>query len=391
MLLLCCYSLLLFVNSRDVFAEFDTTEDYTRFDTDNMPKIREFFGELGQMDSETFSTMMLDLIRTLIETCVANTEYSYWVCNDVDMYGTLLNPDGYVFANQTQFPDRDIEVASTKEGAYIQSLLGAFLTQKLHFYRLRYQNVCHVDGPIVPAEDQVALHGCVKDDITKVSEMFRVFLRKYKKANPKTADLLQHNLVAGHKLFLEILEDPNETPCLCVVNDKCPSLTLSCYNHNIHRDLYADVGSRLHHWTQDAKLAIPDESIRKRLYTKNPSSDKPERIGYKKLAYMKDYERQCKTVEARKCVRSKSYEICNLQFTDKTEWYQRYLKKSCSHLCSECSLGVIDATREYVNSTPHSHTHWCPGGTPAKYFKCSSDGDMRPVVERLRRNSWPTD
>ena len=178
MLLLCCYSLLLFVNSRDVFAEFDTTEDYTRFDTDNMPKIREFFGELGQMDSETFSTMMLDLIRTLIETCVANTEYSYWVCNDVDMYGTLLNPDGYVFANQTQFPDRDIEVASTKEGAYIQSLLGAFLTQKLHFYRLRYQNVCHVDGPIVPA-GRFSKKGVSNRKKDPLSKFFSFFLQVF--------------------------------------------------------------------------------------------------------------------------------------------------------------------------------------------------------------------
>ena len=121
---------------------------------DNIPTLRDFFGDLDEMPEEVFIDMIQDLLTTIAATCNTQTEFSYWVCNQYDMFGTLLDPDGYKFVNLTQFPDRNVTVSQTREGAYIQGLLGAFLTQKLHFYRLRRQNVCGVDTGDLIAEGE---------------------------------------------------------------------------------------------------------------------------------------------------------------------------------------------------------------------------------------------
>ena len=69
------------------------------------------------------------------------------------------------------------------------------------------------------------MHRCVKDDLKRVGALFKVFVRKYSKKNPLTADLLHHNLFAGHKLFMDIVED-EKSECYCRKNFKVLILSI---------------------------------------------------------------------------------------------------------------------------------------------------------------------
>ena len=93
------------------------------------------------MDDELFVEMIKDLFQTIVDSCEENTQYSYWRCNSDDVMGTLIEPDSYGFANKTEFPG-NTPVAMTPVGSLIQGIAGAFLTQKIHEYRVKHMQAC---------------------------------------------------------------------------------------------------------------------------------------------------------------------------------------------------------------------------------------------------------